>query len=282
MGKFTGMLLVSDYDNTFQYTESALQAGGLRDVPALPPQNVEAVRRWVAGGGLFAIATGRALGAFRQQAEEIPINAPVIVDNGGGIYDLAKEAYVVRKLLPECALEDLDAIERAFPGTSLELYLSDGRIHALHPTEQNVRHAKLTGIGFREIGEINAGTVPVPLAKVLFIAEMPELVERRAYMEAHGWGDRYEMIFSSDHLMEVTAKGADKGAMARELKRLTGSRAMFCIGDHINDLPMLEAADRAFAPANAVGEVRSSGATVVCHCLDGAVAEVVEILEREV
>ena len=217
MGKFTGMLLVSDYDNTFQYTESALLAGGLKDVPALPLQNVEAVQRWIAGGGLFAIATGRALGAFRKHAEEIPINAPIIVDNGGGIYDLASERYIVRKLLPDCALEDLNAIETAFPGTSLELYLSDNRIHALHPTEQNAKHAKLTGIGFREIGEVNPSTVPVPLAKALFIAEMPELVKRRAYMSAHGWDERYEMIFSSDHLLELTAKGADIGQMAREL-----------------------------------------------------------------
>lgn len=282
MGKFTGMLLVSDYDNTFQYTESALLAGGLKDVPALPPQNVEAVRRWIAGGGLFAIATGRALGAFRKHAEEIPINAPVIVDNGGGIYDLAAERYIVRKLLPECALEDLNAIETAFPGTSLELYLSDGRIHALHPTEQNVKHAKLTGIGFQEIGELNGSTIPVPLAKALFIAEMPELVKRRAYMAEHRWEERYEMIFSSGHLLELTAKGADKGTMARELKRLTNSQAMFCIGDHANDLPMLQAADRGFAPANSIDEVRTSGVKVVCHCLDGAVAEVVEILEREI
>jgi len=30
-------------------------------------------------------------------------------------------------------------------------------------------------------------------------------------MAADHWEDRYEMIFSSDHLMELTAKGADKG-----------------------------------------------------------------------
>ena len=42
---------------------------------------------------------------------------------------------------------------------------------------------------------------------------------------------------------------------------------------------MLRAADRAFAPANAIGEVLESGAQVVCHCLDGALAEVVEAVE---
>jgi len=281
MGKFTGKLLISDYDNTFHYTESALLAGGRGMVAPLPPRNLDAVRRWTTEGGRFSMATGRALGAFRQHAGPIAINAPVIVDNGGGIYDLAAERYVIRKLLPDGALEDLRTVEAAFPGTSMELYLADNRIHALHPTERNAQHAKLTGMVFQEILELSAEAVPAPLAKVLFIAEMPQLIQLRAFMSAQGWGDRYEMIFSSDHLMELTAKGADKGTMARELKALTGSQTLICIGDHANDLPMLRAADRAFAPANAIEEVLTSGAEVVCHCLDGAVADVVEQLEQE-
>ncbi|MBD5161958.1 MAG: HAD-IIB family hydrolase [Oscillibacter sp.] len=279
MGKFDGMLLVSDYDNTFQYTESALSGGGAKAVPPPPARNLAAVERWIGEGGRFSIATGRALGAFRKQAEQIPINAPVIVDNGGGIYDLAEQRYVLRRLLPDCAVEDLAGVEAAFPGTSMELYLSDERIHALHPTRRNIQHALLTGMDFRQIDALNAGTIPVPLAKALFMAEMPQLLRLRAYMTAHGWEEKYEMIFSSDHLMELTAKGADKGAMARELKSLAAAHTLLCIGDHANDLPMLRAADRAFAPANAIPEVLQSGAEVVCHCLEGAVAEVIERME---
>lgn len=281
MGKFNGMLLISDYDNTFQYTESALSGGGAEAVPPPPSRNLAAAERWISEGGQFAIATGRSLGAFRQHAERIPINAPVIVDNGGGIYDLAGKRYLVRKLLPDCALEDMTGLERAFPGTSMELYLSDERIHALHPTQRNVQHALLTGMPFLEIGALNRETIPVPLSKVLFMAEMATLQKLRAYMADHGWEEKYEMIFSSDHLMELTAKGADKGAMARELKRLTECHTLICIGDHANDLPMLQAADRAFAPANAIEAVRGAdGVTVVCHCLEGAVADVVDCLEQ--
>lgn len=173
MGKFSGMLLVSDFDNTFQYTESALEADGMEALPPLPARNLEAVDRWIAGGGRFAIATGRSLGAFRKPAAGLHINAPVIVDNGGGLYDLAAERYVLRRLLPEGAAEDLAAVEEAFPGTSMEVYLADGGIRALHPTQQNVRHAKLTGLGFQEIAVLNEETIPGPLAKALFIAEMP-------------------------------------------------------------------------------------------------------------
>ena len=43
---------------------------------------------------------------------------------------------------------------------------------------------------------------------------------------------------------------------------------------------MLQAADLAFAPANAIEAVRTApGVTTVCHCLEGAVADVVERVE---
>lgn len=280
MGKFTGMLLVSDYDNTFQYTEAALSGSGADTAPPPSGRNIAAAAHWTAEGGLFAIATGRALGAVCRQISTLPINAPIIVDNGGSMYDLAEKRYVLRTLLPDCALEDLAGLEAAFPGTSMELYLSDERIHVLHPTGRNILHCRLTGMPFAEVDGLNEKTIPVPLSKVLFMAETTRLLKLRAYMTAHGWEEKYEMIFSSGHLLELTAKGADKGAMARRLKRLTNSRTLICIGDHANDLPMLRSADRAFAPANAIEDVRAApGVTVVCHCLDGAVADAVERLE---
>ena len=100
-------------------------------------------------------------------------------------------------------------------------------------------------------------------------------------MLEQGMAEEYELIFSSDHLLELTAKGADKGTMALRLKELCGCEQLLCAGDHANDLSMLRAADRAFAPANAIPEVLSSGAEVVCHCSEGAVADIVERLERE-
>ena len=36
-----------------------------------------------------------------------------------------------------------------------------------------------------------------------------------------------------------------------------------------------------FAPANCIPAVRESGATIVSHALDGALADVVEILEKK-
>lgn len=68
--------------------------------------------------------------------------------------------------------------------------------------------------------------------------------------------------------------------MALKLKALCGCERLYCAGDHANDLPMLRVADRAFVPANAIPEVLASGAAVVRHCVDGAIAEAVEMIEE--
>lgn len=277
MGTFDNMLLLSDYDNTLHYTEAALRQG--TPLPPIHPRNLAAIRRWMAEGGRFAVATGRALAAFRPQAVGLPMNAPAVVDNGAAIYDLARETYLVRRFLPESALAPIAAVMDAFPRLSLELYHESALVQAVRPSAWNEKHALLTGLDFQVVEAVSPQQVVTPLTKALFISGREELERVYAFMAERGWAGDYELIFSSDHLLEMTAKGADKGRMALLLKELCGCRELICVGDHANDLPMLRAADRAFAPANAIEAVRSSGARLVCHCLDGALAEVVEALE---
>ena len=92
MGKFDNKLLLSDYDNTLHFTEAALREG--ESLPPISPRNLEAIRYWMDQGGRFAVATGRALAAFRRQAESIPMNAPPswttarlsMISRGGNIW----------------------------------------------------------------------------------------------------------------------------------------------------------------------------------------------------
>ena len=278
MGKFAGMLLLSDYDNTFHYTEGALNGGAM---PPVPARNLEAAERWMKEGGRFAFATGRALTSFQARAKGLPMNAPAVVDNGGAIYDLTEERYLVKRFLPDAVLGHIAQAAAMFPDISVELYHEGPLLQVFHPNWLNEKHAKLTSVRYEVVERVEADTVPLPLTKALFAAEGAELRALRNYMMEQGWEESYEMIFSSDHLLELTVRGANKGDMAVLLKEMCGCERMICVGDHANDLPMLRAADRAFAPANAIEEVLTSGARIVGHCLDGAVADVVEILERE-
>ena len=46
MGKFSGVLIASDYDNTMVYTEGALKSGG--PLPSVSQENREAVEYFMA------------------------------------------------------------------------------------------------------------------------------------------------------------------------------------------------------------------------------------------
>lgn len=279
MGKFDGMLLASDFDNTLLYTEEALRSGG--EIPAMSRRNLEAIRRWIAEGGVFAVATGRAMPAFRKYAAMVPSNAPAVVDNGGAIYDYRTEEYLAVSFLHEGCREHIAQVMEAFPGLSLEIYHETDLLQVMNPSDWNVQHAVLTGLDYQVIDDLGPETVPMPVSKALFVGERETLERVEALARERGWRDQYEMIFSSDHLLEMTARGANKGAMVRRLADMLGCKTLICAGDHMNDLPMLQAADRAFCPANAVPGVLTSGARVVCHCLEGAVGEAIEIMESE-
>lgn len=278
MGKFQNMLLLSDYDNTLRCTGAALLDG--TPPPPVAPRNLEAIRHWMAEGGFFTIATGRTLEGIRRHLEEIPLNAPVIVDNGGCLYDLRAEKYLIKSLLPAGTRVHLAALMEAFPDVSLEMYQDNGPMQVMRETDWNRQHALLTGLGYQVVERSDKGPDNLPLMKALFVSEREELDRLKLYMERIGLAADYELIFSNDHLLELTARGADKGTMALRLKELCGCEKLYCAGDHANDLPMLRAADQGFAPADAIPEVLSSGATVVCSCLEGAVADIVDILEH--
>ena len=278
MQKFRNVLLASDFDNTLVYTQGALERG--EDIPPMSARNREAVEYFLANGGFFTVATGRALPAFAQFASALPVNAPCVIANGAAIYDFAGNRYVETAFLDADIYDHVDALLARFPRLCFEVYHDDRRIHVLHPNRFSRNHEHLTRAGTVEVGAFRE--VDLPVIKLLFEEEKPLLDEVYAFIRSQSWGERYELIFSSDHLLELTRCGATKGGMILKLAALLGvaRRDIYCIGDHNNDIPMLKVSEIGFAPENATDEVKASGARIVCHCRDGALADVVDILDK--
>lgn len=278
MGKFDGVLLASDFDNTLIYTEEALRTGA--PVPPLPERNRAALEFFMAQGGRFAVSTGRALAAFIQYAELVPMNAPGVVCNGAALYDFSSGEYLETALLDETALARGQAVLDRFPAAAVEAYHIGSTIHAVHPNEFTRRHEHLTHVAVTEAPSLRS--VPLPLGKLLFEAEHGTLAAIVSFLAEQGWDRDYELIFSGQTLLEMTVKGANKGGMVRRLAARLGVSMdhVYCVGDEANDISMLTAAREGFAPAGCIDAVRSCGATIVCGAREGALADVVEILDR--
>ena len=161
----------------------------------------------------------------------------------------------------------------------MEAYHIGNVVHAVRPNEYVRRHEHLTHVGTEEKPSLLA--VPLPLGKCIYEDDHETLLAVRRRMTEDGWDADYEIVFSRDNLLEVTAKGADKGGMVLRLAERLGiaREDVCCMGDEANDLSMLRVAGHAFAPANGSAAVKAVS-TVVSHAQGPAVADVVAILDR--
>ena len=279
MGKFTGVLIASDFDNTLIYTEDTLK--GLAPMPDLLPENRAAIEYFMAEGGIFSVATGRALPSFESVRRDLPMNGPTILFNGAAIYDFAADKYLYTAFMPDTVRPHITQVLDAWPEAAVELYHDDNAIFALHANELTMAHLHLTHEATTMLDTIDQA--PSPISKALFEIGPERLDDLHRYICAQPWAAQYEVVPSSVYLLELTAKGANKGEMVRRLADMLGiSMAhVYCVGDHANDIGMLRASAIPFAPENAIESVHQvPGVHILPDARQGAIAAMIRQLDQ--
>ena len=114
MGKFSGILLFSDLDDTLLTTDKLVSG-----------ENREAIEYFQREGGLFTFATGRSVAGIQWPLELIRPNAPVICFNGSGIYDPAGGNMVWETFLDENAVRVVEFIDDTYPFAGIEVCVND-------------------------------------------------------------------------------------------------------------------------------------------------------------
>ena len=279
MGKFSGVLIASDYDNTMVYTEGALKSGG--PLPSVSRENREAVEYFMAEGGTFSVATGRALPSFSRVREGVPMNGPTVLFNGAAIYDFAQQRYLYTAFLPESVRGHICRLLEDLPETALEIYHDDDSIHAINPNEITYHHLHLTHSPTVALASMEE--VPSPISKLLFEEAEPRMTALREYIARQSWSTEYEVVPSNPYLLELTAKGACKGDMVRHMARMLhiAPQDLYCVGDHANDIGMLMASAIPFAPENAIESVRQvPGVHILPDARKGTIAALIRELDQ--
>ncbi|HCO62501.1 MAG TPA: hydrolase [Clostridiales bacterium] len=268
MGKFDGVMLFTDYDDTLYNSSHTVSR-----------ENKAAIRHFMEQGGRFSIATGRAHRTFTPQIckEGLEFNAPVVLSNGAAVYDYQAQRYLKRTYLPDGAPQLLAQLcAQTFPELGFEAYHQED-IYVHNPNQVTQIHLERVGAPYIQCP---IQDMPTPWVKVILEQDHPYLQQVQAHLLAH-WQEGYEVIFSNPYLLEVTAKGSNKGAMVAWIAQQYGiaPQNLYCIGDNQNDLPMLSCSAIPFAPANCAQAVRDWGATILGHCDEHAVAQAIECLE---
>lgn len=263
------MILVSDLDGTL-----------------LPPdkiareQDLEAIRRFEAAGGRFAIATGRTIQAAIRYQEQLRLTTPMIVYNGAAIYDSEQKKVLYSESLPHDALAITREIMQAHPHVGVEVLRAENA-YVVRNNEWERKHIALCGVepAYCTLEEIP----PDGWLKVLF-AMSPEDVP--AFIEAvQARGDQcVDYMQSAPIFYEMLPKNVTKGSALHAYRRLSGMEQVCfaAVGDFDNDVEMLRQADISAAPANAVDAAKASAQRVLTRtCEKGAVAELIDILLAE-
>ncbi|MBQ8851719.1 MAG: HAD-IIB family hydrolase [Oscillibacter sp.] len=278
MAKFDGVLLCSDYDNTIVDTAAVMR--GEREEALPGERTLKALDYFMANGGRFAVATGRALAAFIRQAETIPMNAPAVLYNGAALYDFATQEYLETDYLNDRAMERAQEALDRFPAVGAEAYNDALDIPTVQPNDITRRHQHMAHTGVEEFQKLT--DIPGPIGKLLLEGDHDALVQAQAYLTSQSWSGEYEVFFSGHNLVEMTAKGSNKGNMVRRLAARLNIPMdhVYCVGDETNDISMLTAAKEGFAPANCVQAVKDAGATIVSDKNHDALADVIDILDK--
>jgi hydroxymethylpyrimidine pyrophosphatase-like HAD family hydrolase len=282
MGKYTGILLVSDWDRTV--------TGPDRKVP---PANTEAVLRFMEGGGRLSIATGHTRVSHRSRWSGLPTNAPHIVFNGAEIYDYAEEKSLWQGPLPDSSEDLFASLLARHPRLHFEIQC---------PTETYVFGEDM---GLAEIMKkmgvpIRVSPLPkVPHPRIQFAVsgspEGPKGGDKEpdwfrysteeidalfggiaAEINAPGTGCHCSR--SLPFLIEAQAAGASKGETARRLLDMLGCETLICCGDAMNDLSLLRAADRAFVAGDGAKELLDMGFEVTVPSSEGVLADAISRL----
>lgn len=265
MGKFSGILLAADYDDTLVARDGSF-----------PARNAQALDYFTAQGGLFTLATGRGHQPVSRLAPRFPINAPVIETNGTRIFDFAagKELYAATMDPQIGAL--IAALMDEFPTLAVECFAGDG-IYVQRPNFATYEHARRIG---QVIPEVPLVSIPMPWTKLLVQGRHEELTPVQARISSQ-YGHLFEALFSMPTYLEVFRKGCSKGAALRTLSQLLGVRTVCAVGDGDNDVSMLQAADCSFCCLGGSEAAKASAGRIVCSCDDGAIGDVVEYLDQQ-
>ena len=269
---FSDILISCDFDRTLTAPDSTI-----------PQRNLDAIRYFMENGGAFTVNTGRSLAMSRALLARVPVNAPVILYNGGAAYDLQKEAFLF------CHTISLDPAETC----ARIREISGDLIVEIQGVEAHYNY--VSDPGWLEFYDANCcparvidpGTPVGPFLKMSIYGPLTsstvsslfsgseELAARYDDVEQQlkaTFGNQFSYARASRWMLDLNAAGANKGIAARELANRLDRHILVCIGDEFNDLTMMEEADFAYCPAD--GGLADRYETV-CGCAEGAVADVI-------
>lgn len=240
-------VFASDFDGTLYFYKAP-------DPEKLPAESVEKIKEYQAAGHLFGLCTGRQVGGLTPFITGLVEPDFFITSSGSNIVDRNFEEIQKRGIAPEVAQAILDLLQpkgfRMTLDVGGDICVFDemdypGKYYIIHSVED---------IPEGLIHQVSAHTESLEEA-----AENVALVNEK-------FGD-YVQAFQNVVEIDIAPKGCSKGkgveALRDYYRNEFGDVCLFGIGDSLNDLPLIEAADVSYTFPYAPEEVQKKVTKVV-------------------
>jgi Cof subfamily protein (haloacid dehalogenase superfamily) len=260
-------LIATDLDDTLLDASAALTARTRRALDAA-----------MALGCGITLSSGRMLEAMLPFAEEIGVNAPMLLFNGAMIYDHRTDETLYAPRIPcATALGIVRLVEEM--GYYIQLYPGKG-YYCSEIRDCTRAYAR----------QVHVSATPVGMPMAQWLAQNPSDMQKMLIIDTPEGADRMQAVLreafphgacylkSKPHYLEIAPEGVDKGRSLDFLARRLGLQPdeVMAFGDGQNDVPMLRYAGAGYAMANACAQALACTPLVAPPSTEDGVAQVIE------
>lgn len=243
--KFSDLIIYTDVDGT---AATHINYQGM-----VSDANLQAIEEFIKEGGMFGVASGRNHPSIDQIFQNININLPYVEANGASVWDKDKQDYLsihyinreFKKQIYQYVKSNKELTLTAMRTESKKVIFQDERDELVIDYPRKM-------MSYEEFIETD-------LLKCAILSNESGIDQAMEEMKEVNFLENITSSRSADIYLEFFNSKASKGegikAVLQSREDLK-KRKLVCIGDFYNDISMLEIADIAICPANAVVEVQ--------------------------
>lgn len=263
------IVIMSDMDGTLLNSEKKITE-----------KDRHAIEKFVSSGGKFTVSTGRTVEAFEQYRKILDLRIPVVLYNGGIIYDYQAQKILYAEYLPDGSREITAELADAMQSSGGEVLKID-KTYVFRNNYYQQYHTNLCGISpvYADLPEISGDG----WLKVLFAMSPDDIPVMEKIISGKNYNN-VDFVKSSDIFIEMLPHNISKGSAIAEYRKLNGMNecTFVAIGDFDNDIEMIQTADIGVCPANAEDSVKNNADIILANTNDtGAVAELIDYIMKK-
>lgn len=269
-------LYLTDLDGTLLNKESSLSK-----------KSLDIINTFIKNGGLFTYATARSYNSSSIVTKGLDIELPVIIYNGGFLYDITQDKFIHKTLFNKSEILKLKSIAQTSGLTPLVYTFINGEEKILWNNNSKLSE------GFKYYLSNRANDkrlTPVKSLEKSFCGDIFYITFIESYSDIN---PVYEIIkdcnefnvvfqqelYRQEYWCEIMPSQASKANALKILKELLDCDELIVFGDSFNDIPMFKIADKSFAVKNAKDKLKHIATDIIGYNYQDSVA--LKLLELE-